>query len=166
MFSYTGKTDLITGAYSGIGEAFAHSLAARGMHLVLVARSADKLRALAQALSEQHGIRADVVPADLCREGAAQEVYRRTQGLGVTVDLLVNNAGFGTYGGFDTLALEREHEKIMLNITALVDLTHAFVPAIGVFLSLVSVVGLLIWYILIARKLFMLAQGVSNEEAH
>ncbi len=85
----------------------------------------------AQALSEQHGIRADVVPADLCREGAAQEVYRRTQGLGVAVDLLVNNAGFGTYGGFDTLALEREHEEIMLNVTALVDLTHAFVPAMA-----------------------------------
>src|SRR6266702_1119512 len=129
MFSYTGKTALITGASSGIGEAFAHSLAARGMHLVLVARLADKLRALAQALSEQHGIRADVVPADLCRAGAVQEVYRRTQTLGVAVDLLVNNAGFGTYGGFDTLAQEREHGEIMLNVTALVDLTHAFVPA-------------------------------------
>jgi short-subunit dehydrogenase len=128
MFSYTGKTALITGASSGIGEAFAHILAARGMNLVLVARSADKLRALAQALSEQHGIRADVVPADLCREGAAQEVYQRTQALGVPVDLLVNNAGFGTYGGFDTLTSEREHEEIMLNVTALVDLTHAFVP--------------------------------------
>jgi len=166
MFSYAGKTALITGASSGIGEAFARILAGCGMNLILVARSAEKLRALAQELSGQHGIRAEVVPADLCGEGAVQEVYQRTQALGVPVDLLVNNAGFGTYGGFDTLALEREHEKIMLNITALVDLTHAFVPAIGVFLSLVSVVGLLIWYILIARKLFMLAQGVSNEEAH
>jgi short-subunit dehydrogenase len=108
MFNYTGKTALITGASSGIGEAFAHSLAARGMNLILVARSEDKLRALAQQLSERHAIRADVVPADLCRESAAQEVYRQTQGLGIPVDLLVNNAGFGTYGGFDTLAPERE----------------------------------------------------------
>lgn len=129
MFSYTGKTALITGASSGIGEAFAHILAARGMNLVLVARSTEKLRQLSQALSEQHSIRAEVVPADLCREGAAQEVYRQTQALGVPVDLLVNNAGFGTYGGFDTLASEREHEEIMLNITALVDLAHACVPA-------------------------------------
>jgi short-subunit dehydrogenase len=129
MFNYEGKTALITGASSGIGEAFAHILAARSMNLVLVARSAEKLRALAQALSEQHGIRADVVPADLSREGAAQEVYRQTQALSIPVDLLVNNAGFGTYGCFNTLAPEREHEEIMLNVTALVDLTHAFVPA-------------------------------------
>jgi uncharacterized protein len=131
MFSYKGKTALITGASSGIGEAFAQILAVRGMNLVLVARSTDKLRALAQALSQQHGIRAEVVPADLSREGAAQKVYRRTQALGVPVDLLVNNAGFGTYGGFDTLTPEREHEEIMLNVTALVDLTHAFVPAMA-----------------------------------
>jgi short-subunit dehydrogenase len=131
MFSYAGKTALITGASSGIGEAFARILAARGMNLVLVARSADKLDAMAQALSEQHGIRAEVVTADLCRAGAVQEVYQRTQALGVSVDLLVNNAGFGTYGGFDTLTLEREHEEIMLNVTALVDLTHAYVPAMA-----------------------------------
>ncbi len=131
MFSYAGKTALITGASSGIGEAFAHILAARGMNLILVARSEDKLRALTQALSEQHGIRAEVVPADLSREGTAQEVYRQTQALGIPVDLLVNNAGFATYGGFDTLAPEREHEEIMLNVTALVDLTHAFLPAMA-----------------------------------
>ena len=131
MYSYAGKTALITGASSGIGEAFAHILAARGMNLVLVARSEDKLRQLSQQLSEQHGIRADVVPADLCREGAVQEVYRRTQALGIPVDLLVNNAGFGTYGDFDTLTPEREHEEIMLNVTALVDLAHACVPAMA-----------------------------------
>jgi short-subunit dehydrogenase len=129
MFDYRNRTALITGASSGIGEAFAQVLAARGMHLILVARSEDKLRALAQTLSEQYGIRAEVVPANLSREGVAQEVYRQAQALGMPVDLLVNNAGFGTYGCFDTLAPEREHEELMLNVTALVDLTHAFLPA-------------------------------------
>ena len=132
MFNYAGKTALITGASSGIGEAFAHILAARDMNLVLVARSEEKLHAIAQALSQQYGIRAEVIPADLCREGAAQEIYRQTQALDIPVDLLVNNAGFGTYGDFDTLASEREHQEIMLNVTALVDLTHAFVPAMVV----------------------------------
>src|SRR5215468_9175891 len=102
MFNYTGKTALITGATSGIGEAFAQILATRGMHLLLVARSEDKLRAKAQALSEQYGMRAEFIPVDLSREDAAQEIYRRTQALGMTVDLLVNNAGIGTYGRFET----------------------------------------------------------------
>lgn len=84
---------------------------------------------LRYAHAVQHGIRAEVVSADLCREGAAQEVYRRTQALGLPVDLLVNNAGFGTYGHFDALDSEREHEELMLNITTLVDLAHVFVPA-------------------------------------
>lgn len=129
MFNYTGKTALITGASSGIGEAFARILAERGMNLALVARSEDKLRIVAQTLSEQHGIRAEVIPADLCREDAAQQVYQRVQELGIPIDLLVNNAGFGTYGYFETLSPEREHQEIMLNVTALVDLTHAFLPA-------------------------------------
>jgi uncharacterized protein len=101
------------------------------MNLVLVARSEDKLRQLSQQLSEQHGIRADVVPADLCLEGAVQEVYRRRKHWVFRLICWWNNAGFGTYGGFDTLALEREHEEIMLNVTALVDLAHAFVPAMA-----------------------------------
>jgi short-subunit dehydrogenase len=129
MFSYRGKTALITGATSGIGEAFAQILATRGMNLLLVARSEDKLRAKAQALSAQYGIRAKSIPVDLSRDDTAQEVYRRTQALGMTVDLLVNNAGIGTYGSFETLDPEREHEEILLNVAALVDLTHAFVAA-------------------------------------
>jgi short-subunit dehydrogenase len=131
MFSYRGKTALITGATSGIGEAFAQILAARGMNLLLVARSEDKLRAIAQELSEQYGIRAECVPVDLCDVGAAQDVYRRTQALGMTVDLLVNNAGMGTYGSFETLAPSQELEEILLNVAALVDLAHAFVPAMA-----------------------------------
>jgi short-subunit dehydrogenase len=124
MFNYRGKTALITGAILGIGQAFARILAARGMNLLLVARSEDKLRAIAQDLSEQYGIRAECVPVDLCDVGAAQEVYRRTQALRMTVDLLVNNAGMGTYGSFETLDPEQEHQEILLNVAALVDLAH------------------------------------------
>lgn len=126
MKTYTNA--LITGASSGIGLAFARRLAADGTNLVLVARSQDKLHTLAGELSEQHGIRAEVIAADLSAPGAAQGVWEEAA-RGLPVDLLINNAGFGTYGPFDSLPMPRETEEITLNITALVELTHLFLPA-------------------------------------
>ncbi|MFP2910217.1 SDR family NAD(P)-dependent oxidoreductase [Pyxidicoccus sp. 3LFB2] len=121
-----GHRALITGASGGIGEAFARLLAARGMDLVLVARSEDKLRALATELSKTHGIRAEVLATDLSRPGAPRELHAACEARGLPVDLLINNAGFGSLGHFETNAFEREHEQVMLNVTALVDLTHLF----------------------------------------
>ena len=128
-YTYKGKTALVTGASSGIGEAFARELAARGMDLVLVARSEDKLRTLAAELARGHGIRADVVAADLGREGAAERLHEEVKGRGMRVDMLVNNAGFGTHGPFETLSPDRDHAEVMLNVSAVVDLSHAFLPA-------------------------------------
>lgn len=119
---------LITGASSGIGEAFARRLAAGGTNLMLVARSEAKLHTLAGELSGKHGIRAEVIPADLSAPGAAQAVWEEAARRGLTVDLLINNAGFGTYGTFDSLPRTRETEEITLNVTALVELTHLFLP--------------------------------------
>ncbi len=124
----TYTTALITGASSGIGEAFARRLAAAGTDLALVARSADKLNALAGELTAKHGIRAEVIAADLSAPGAAQEVWEEAQKRGLAVDILVNNAGFGTNGVFDALPLARELEEIALNATAVVALTHLFLP--------------------------------------
>jgi short-subunit dehydrogenase len=120
---------LITGASSGIGEAFARRLAAGGTNLALVARSEDKLHLLAGELSEKHRIRAEVIAADLSAPGAAQAVWEEAARRGLSVDLLINNAGFGTYGTFDSLPRARETEEISLNVTALVELTHLFLPA-------------------------------------
>ncbi len=128
MDLYTGKTALITGASSGIGAAFATRLAAAGTHLILVARSEEKLRALASQLASLHAIRAEVIVADLSRVGAAHTVFEETQQRGLTVDILINNAGFGTYGQFETLDAEREQQEILLNVATLVDLTHHFLP--------------------------------------
>ncbi len=128
MDLYTGKTALITGASSGIGAAFATRLAAAGTHLILVARSEEKLRALASQLASLHAIRAEVIVADLSRIGAAHTVFEETQQRGLTVDILINNAGFGTYGQFETLDAEREQQEILLNVATLVDLTHHFLP--------------------------------------
>ena len=129
MFLYQGKTALITGASGGIGAAFARALAARGANVILVARSEDRLRAPGEELARDHGVRAEVVAADLTRPGAAGELRAAVAARGLMVDLLVNNAGFGTYGRFGTLAPEREHDEVALNVAAMVDLTHLFLPA-------------------------------------
>ncbi len=129
MFQYQGKTALITGASAGIGAAFARALAARGANVILVARSEDKLQALADELARAHGVRAEVVAADLARAGAARELYDEVDRRSLAVDLLVNNAGFGTSGRFETLAPERDGAEVALNVAAVVDLTHLFLPA-------------------------------------
>jgi Short-chain dehydrogenases of various substrate specificities len=128
MTTFTGKTVLITGASSGIGAAFARTLAAQGAHLILVARSEDKLRGLAGSLASQYNIQAEVLTADLLRPSAGKELFAVTQQRGLVVDLLINNAGFGTYGPFDSLDAEREQQEILLNVAAVVDLTHHFLP--------------------------------------
>jgi short-subunit dehydrogenase len=123
------KTALITGASSGIGEAFAKALAAKGLDLILVARSEDKLRALARQLNELYSRRVEVVTADLSLAGSAAKVHAAAEGLGMPVDLLINNAGFGTVGAFVKQDAERERQEILLNAAAVVDLAHAFLPA-------------------------------------
>ena len=118
------ETALITGASSGIGEQFARQLSARGHDLILVARREDRLRKLADELPGT----AHVVPCDLARE--ADQLHGRVSELGLDVDLLVNNAGFGTYGPFVDGDSARDADEIRVNCEALVTLTHAFLPAI------------------------------------
>jgi short-subunit dehydrogenase len=125
----TDGVALVTGASSGIGEAFARAYAARGRPLVLVARREERLRALAGELSTRHGVAVDVITADLARcDGAttlAEEVSRR----GHQVTTLVNNAGFGTVGRrFVDVPLERSMEMMRLNCDTVVELTGRYLP--------------------------------------
>jgi len=114
---------LVTGASAGIGEGFARKLAGDGYDLVLVARREERLRRLADELASRHGVAADVIVADLAGdEGAGQVEELLRSG---DVDLLVNNAGFGTAGEFARLPLERELEELDLNVRALMRLCHA-----------------------------------------
>jgi short-subunit dehydrogenase len=129
MLDLTGKTALITGASSGIGEEFAHEMARRHTNLVLVARSRDKLEALSDELVEAHGVRVDVVTADLTEPDAPAHVFAAVDRLGIHVHALVNNAGFGTYGQFEIQDPETESREISLNVLALVQLTRLFAPA-------------------------------------
>jgi hypothetical protein len=115
-------TALITGASSGIGEQFAHQLAARGYNLILVARREDRLKELAGQLQTE----AQVVACDLGAE--AEKLAGKVEKLDARVDLLVNNAGFGLRGRFADLPAERQAEMVRLNCEAVVILTAAFLP--------------------------------------
>jgi short-subunit dehydrogenase len=128
MSIYRGKTALITGASSGIGEAFARALAARGASVILVARSADRLQAIASELATKYSIRAESIAADLSEPSAVARVVDEVRSRADSVDLLVNNAGFGLHGPFETLDAERERREIQLTVGTLVELTSAFVP--------------------------------------
>ncbi|MGE4586202.1 MAG: SDR family NAD(P)-dependent oxidoreductase [Mangrovibacterium sp.] len=128
--SILGKTALITGASSGIGEAFACELARRGCRLILTARSADRLKALAGRLrSDYEGTEVWVVPADLTASGAPEQLAGRLGREGHRVDMLVNNAGFGKWAGFLDEEMEVYEQMMQLNLSALVKLTYLLLPA-------------------------------------
>lgn len=117
---------LITGASTGIGAAFARKLAARGRNVLLVARSEDKLIALCSELGRLTSIRAQYVTLDLQQPDAALQLLEETKKRELEIDMLINNAGFGSMGDFVKLDLERELEIIQLNVRAVVDLTYRF----------------------------------------
>jgi short-subunit dehydrogenase len=115
---------LVTGASSGIGEAIARRLAADGVDLVVVARRSDRLDTLADELRSPL-CRVEVLPADLTDPVALDAVVARLADTEVPVDLLVNNAGFGMFGLFWELPVDRQVAQIQTNVTALVRLAHA-----------------------------------------
>lgn len=117
---------LITGSSSGIGAAFARKLAMRGRNVLLVARSEDKLITLCNELGRISGVRAQYFVLDLTEPDARLELFEETKRRGLEVDMLVNNAGFGSMGDFARLDLSNELKMIDLNVTALVELTHRF----------------------------------------
>jgi len=120
------NTTLITGASSGIGAAFARKIAKRGRNVLLVARSEDKLIALCNELGRLSGVRAQYVVMDLSAPDAGVRLLEETQKRELTIDMLVNNAGFGSMGDFAKLDLPTELEIIDLNVKSLVDLTYRF----------------------------------------
>src|SRR6478672_8661615 len=128
MERWRGKWALITGASAGIGLALAAQLAAGGTNLILTARRRERLETLAGRLSEQHGVRIEVFPADLTLPAVSEDLFAFTEKQGIVVDLLVNNAGFGTYGLFSTSDRTRQLAMVQVNIAAVVALTHLYLP--------------------------------------
>lgn len=121
------KTALITGASMGIGYELARQFAQHGNDLVLVARSADKLTAIAADFAKRYSIRVEVIAADLSQPDAAQTVYDEVKRRGLSIEYLVNNAGFGEFGMFVETDWRKEQQMIDLNITTLTHFCKLFV---------------------------------------
>jgi hypothetical protein len=124
----TSKLAVVTGASSGIGEVFARALATRGFDLVLCARRKDRLDRLATELHEAHAVTCHLAVADLAQPSGVDSVLALVESLSRPVSMLVNNAGFGSYGPFHGLPLDREVAMVDLNVRAVVALTGALLP--------------------------------------
>jgi uncharacterized protein len=122
------ETVLITGASAGIGLELARLFAADGCDLVLVARREDKLAALAEELQTQHGVTCLVLGVDLADPAGPSRIHQAVVARGITVDVLVNNAGFGLVGPVAQLPVQRQVDIVLVNVAALTQLTSLFVP--------------------------------------
>jgi short-subunit dehydrogenase len=132
MIAYRGSTALVTGASKGLGEAFADALAARGLNLVLVARSVEVLRTLAKRLAATYGVQCLPLKADLSDPSAANQIGEELERQGIRIDLLINNAGLGLTGDFLSHDIGEEQAAIQVNVQALVALTHLFGSAMAI----------------------------------
>lgn len=119
---------VITGASAGLGEGFARALAAQKRNLMLVARREDRLAALATELAGRDGVHVETLALDLAAPDAAGRLVAAAEAAGLTIDELINNAGFGLRGGFTALDLDRQRQMIALNCTTLVELCHHVLP--------------------------------------
>jgi len=121
-----GKNVLITGASFGFGHEFAKHFAADGYNLILVARSADRLNTLAQELSTKYGIQTWVMTKNLFDRDAPNQLYAELKEKNIPVHILVNNAGFGTYGQFSEIELEQDLNLVQLNVVVVTHMTKLF----------------------------------------
>lgn len=121
-----GKTALVTGASSGLGTDFARQLAAQGCHLILAARRLERLQELQAEISARYSVKIDCIAIDLAVPAAPRQLYEQIKAAGQTVDVLVNNAGYGLYGEFRQTPWANLHQMLELDMVALTQLTHLF----------------------------------------
>jgi short-subunit dehydrogenase len=148
MTDGTGRRALITGASSGIGLAFARVLAERGYDLILTARREDRLQAIAQDLSQRHAIRVTVESVDLAEPDAVARLVASLEARALTVDVLVNNAGFGVPGSYVSTTWAEQQRFLQVLVVALAELAHRLLPGMierrwGRIINVASLAGLL-----------------------
>ena len=124
---FHNKWALVTGASAGIGMALARELASRGAKLILTARRKDRLDALAAELAAK-GAEVRSIAADLSDPAAPQQIFDATEGAGIPVDILIENAGLGQFGAFRLSPVEQELGQVRVNCEAVVRLARLFVP--------------------------------------
>ena len=124
--TFVNNTALVTGASSGIGAELARIHAKKGGDLVLVARTASALEALKEQLEREYGVKATVIAADLSDPDSAAHLFSRTEELGLQIDVLINNAGFGGHGKFHEGDLAKYQAMIQVNMVTLTNLTHLY----------------------------------------
>jgi short-subunit dehydrogenase len=144
--NYQGMTALITGASSGLGEAFARRLATQGANLVLVARSEDTLNTVAETLRGETRVQITVLPTDLSSSEAVDRLIAEIKNRALKIDLLINNAGLGVFEDFLDTPFSKQVEQVDVNVRALIALTHAFAPGMvamhrGGIINLASTAG-------------------------
>jgi short-subunit dehydrogenase len=128
MNDFTGQTALVTGASSGLGIEFARYLAARGANLVLVARRGDRMKELAQELKASFDVDTTVITRDLSKPRAGSTLIVDIERRGIKLDIVINNAGFGTYGPLSTENPDRIADEVALNVSAVVEISRATLP--------------------------------------
>src|SRR6202795_4364857 len=125
---WRGKWALITGASAGIGVALAKELAAGGANLFLTARRQERLEELSRELAAKHNIKTSIFAADLAEGTVPEKIYAFTRAQGISIELLVNNAGFGAYGELHSVEVRRLLDMVQVNGAAVVHLTRLFLP--------------------------------------
>jgi len=141
------RTALITGASSGIGEAFAHVFAAEGFNLVLTARREDRLRAVQAQLQEKYGITVDIIAGDLSDREAPARLCATLDTRRLTIDALVNNAGYGVPGSYLSQPWSTHDAFLQVMVTAICELTYRLLPGMierqyGRIINVASLAGL------------------------
>jgi short-subunit dehydrogenase len=147
MLEGHGKTALVTGASSGIGKAFAELLAEKGFALILIARRRDRLDALAAALQQRHHVATHIIVADLAEPEASATITSELRRNNLTVDFLVNNAGYGVPGSYMKVTWAEHLRFMQVMVTAVLDLTYQLLPAMvdrgwGRIINVASIAGM------------------------